>query len=99
MNLILLCLLLMISLHKKNNETIFFMVLALIGFQSNIGPVKDQIFTSLVISILEEVLVKLLRVSFSRNDSSEVESLALVIQHGNQKGGNCKRKGKKSHCS
>ncbi|KAG8640780.1 hypothetical protein MANES_13G081001v8 [Manihot esculenta] len=66
----------------------FFMVLALIGLRSNLCSVKDQILTA-----------RLLRISLSKSDATDMESSILEVQGNQGQGGNRKGKGKKFHCS
>ncbi|KAG8639966.1 hypothetical protein MANES_13G009802v8 [Manihot esculenta] len=77
----------------------FFMVLALIGLRSDLCSLKDQILTGSVIPTLEDVSARLLRISLSKSDATDMESSVLAVQGNQGQGGNRKGKGKKFHCT
>ncbi|KAG8642840.1 hypothetical protein MANES_12G129950v8 [Manihot esculenta] len=87
-----------VDAHEGQRDK-FFMVLALIGLRYDFCSVKDQILTGSVIPTLEDVSARLLRISLSKSDATDMESSVLAVQGNQGQGGNRKGKGKKFHCT
>ena len=72
-----------ISAQEKQHDK-FFIVWALIGFQSDLCSMHNQILTSSVIPSLEDVFAQLLRISLHATNSNEIETFLLTVKTKNQ---------------